>query len=525
MRTVTAGEVKAGRREWIGLAVLALPTFIVAIDIFVMLLALPKLTEDLGADSNQQLWITDIYGFLLAGFTVTLGTLGDRIGRRKMLLIGAAAFGVLSVVTAYSQSPEMLIVSRALLGIAGATLMPSTLALIANLFQDPVQRGKAFGLWGGTFTLGMIVGPIIGGVLLAHFWWGSVFLLAVPLMAVLLVVGPKVLPEYKNGQPGRLDPPSVVLSLLTMLPIIYGIKELARNGWEPLPVISLAVGLVAGIAFGRRQGKLADPLLDLSLFTNRKIGTTLAGQLSYSTVGGGVMLMMMLYFQLVHGLSTMQAGLAMIPGMAGATLGFSTLPKLATKVRPAYVIAAGMAGVAICLLAFTTITATSSIAVPIVGFTILSFCGSPMIALGMNLVIGSAPPEKAGSAGSLAQMCTEFGGTLGAAVLGTIGFAVYRSQVADGIPAGIPADSAALAHDSLVGAVGVASTLPGETAGVLLTQANRAFAAGLDTVAGVGGLVVGGMAILIAVFLRQVPPVGQAEPGTETDESPEAAAA
>src|SRR5215813_4926645 len=180
MGTVTADDVpKAGRREWLGLAVLALPTFIVAIDIFVMMLALPKLTEDLGADSNQQLWITDIYGFLLAGFTIVLGTVGDRVGRRKLLLIGGAAFALLSVLTAYSQSPEMLILARALLGISGATLMPSTLALITNLFQDPKERAAAFGMWGGTFTIGMILGPIIGGVMLEHWWWGSVFLLAV----------------------------------------------------------------------------------------------------------------------------------------------------------------------------------------------------------------------------------------------------------------------------------------------------------------------------------------------------------
>ncbi len=513
MRNVTAGVVpKAGRREWIGLAVLALPTFIVAIDIFVLMLALPPLASDLGADSNQQLWIMDIYGFMLAGFTVTLGTLGDRIGRRKLLLIGGAAFGVASVLTAYASSPELLIAGRALLGIAGASLMPSTLALISNLFQDPKERGTAFGIWGGTFTVGMIVGPILGGAMLQQFWWGSVFLIAAPLMLLLLIVGPKVLPEYRNGQPGRLDPTSVVLSLATMLPIIYGIKELARNGWEPFPIVSLLVGVVAAILFGRRQLRLSDPLLDLSLFANRSIGTTLTSQLCYSTVGGGIMLFMMLYFQLVHGMSTLEAGLAMIPGMAAATVGFSTLPKLATKIRPAYIMAAGLAGTALCLLAFTTVGADSGTATLIIGFAIFSFCGSPVVSLGMNLVIGSAPPEKAGSAGSMAQMSNEFGGTLGAALLGTIGFAVYRSQVDGDIPAEVTGEAAAAARDSLAGASVAAGNLPEQVGNALLVPAREAFVSGLGLVAFIGAVILGAAAVLIGTMLRHVPPVGQEAP-------------
>jgi len=493
--------------------VLALPTFLVSIDLFVLLLALPVLSKNLGASSNQQLWIMDIYGFMLAGFLVTMGTLGDRIGRRKLLLVGAGAFGVVSLFAAHSTSPGMLIAARALLGISGATLMPSTLALIATLFQDPKQRAKAFGLWGGTFTLGAIVGPMIGGALLGHFWWGSVFLLAAPVMLLLLITGPIVLPEFRNSRAGRLDPASVVLSLATMLPIIYGIKQLARGGWQPWPIVAIMAGVAAGVVFGRRQLKLTDPVLDLRLFRIRSISTALTSQLCYSVVGGGMMLLIMLYFELVRGMSPLRAGLAMVPGMASATVGFIVVtPILAARFRPAHVIAIGMAGVAAVLLVFTQIGATSGTATLIIGFAVLSFCGSPLVALGTNLIVGSAPPEQAGSAGSMAQMSNEFGGTLGAALLGTLGFAVYRHQIAGAIPAGFTAPAAAGARDSLAGATAAAAGVPHRLGAALLTPAHEAFATGLHTVALVGGVLLAGVAVLIAIGLRHVPPLAKAQP-------------
>jgi DHA2 family multidrug resistance protein-like MFS transporter len=504
--------------------VLGLPTFVVAIDIFVLLVALPPLSADLGADSNQQLWVVDIYGFLLAGFLITMGTLGDRLGRRRLLLVGATAFGAASVLTAYSTSPEMLIAARALLGLAGSTLMPSTLALISTMFQDNRQRATAIGMWGAMFTLGALAGPVIGGAMLVHFWWGSVFLLGVPVM-VLLVAGARLLPEYRDPRAGRLDPTSMVLSLATMLPIVYGIKELARHGWQPLPVAALLAGVVAGVAFGRRQRRLADPLLDLRLFGNRKFSVTLTGQLCYSVVGGGIMLFMMLYFQLVVGMTTLQAGLAMVPGMAGATLGFLVGPRLAARIRPAYVIAAGMVGTTGALLTFTQVGTSAGTAILVIGFAVFSFSGAPMVALGTHLVLGSAPPEKAGSAGSMAQLSNEFGGTLGNALLGTVGFTVYRQLVPDTVPAEVPGDQATAARDSLVGAVAAADELPGQLGAALLDGARDSFVAGLHTVAAVGAVLLAVVAVLVATTLNRVPPLGQpaAEPAAEPAAGPAAA--
>jgi DHA2 family multidrug resistance protein-like MFS transporter len=505
----------------LGLVLIALPTFVVAIDLFVLLLAVPQLSADLGAGSNQQLWIMDMYGFLLAGFLVTMGTLGDRIGRRKLLIIGSTAFAIASLLCAYSTTPEMLIAARALLGIAGATLGPAALGLIAFMFKDPKQQAIAFGAWGGTFTVGALVGPIIGGFLLSSFWWGSVFVLGVPFMLVVLIFGKAVLPEFKNPNAGKLDLTSVALSLAAMLPIIYGIKELAKDGWAFSPVAALIVGLICGALFLSRQRKLKDPLVDLSLFRNANVASPLSMNLSYSSVGGAVMLFMVLYFQISEGMSAVGAAVAMVPGMAAATLGFNVAPRLGAKYKPGFVIAGGGIVVALTMLSFIFVGTQGGTWHLIIGFAILSFAGAPIIALGTPLVLGSAPPEKAGAAGSLVQLSTEFGGTLGIAVLGTIGTAVYRGQIAENIPAGIPGDAAAAANDSISGAAEAASTLPAAQAGSLLDPVYTAFANGLHTVALIGGLIIGAVAITTAVRLRKVPVMGA---GAPAEAAPEPAA-
>src|SRR5437762_3714126 len=257
---------QAGRREWIGLALIALPCLVYAMDLTVLNLAVPHLSADLQPSSAQLLWIVDIYGFLVAGLLVTVGTLGDRIGRRRLLLVGAAAFGIASVLAASSRNAEQLIAARALLGVAGATLAPSTLSLIRNMFAEPRQRTIAVGVWISSFSACGAVGPLLGGVLLEWFWWGSVFLLAVPVMLLVLLLGPILLPEYRDPEPGRVDLVSAVMSLAAVLAVIYGLKQLAQDGPSWLPASSILVGFAAGVAFVRRQQTLADPLLDLRLF-------------------------------------------------------------------------------------------------------------------------------------------------------------------------------------------------------------------------------------------------------------------
>ncbi|GAA0357787.1 MFS transporter [Microbispora corallina] len=491
---------RAGTREWVGLAVLALPTLLVSLDMFVMLLALPHLSRALHATGVQQLWIMDVYGFMVAGLMVTMGALGDRIGRRRLLLAAALVFGLASVGAAWSTSPLMLIALRALLGIAGAALTPSTLALISHLFRDPRQKAGAIGIWAGCFTVGAIIGPIVGGAMLERFWWGSVFLLGVPAMALLLAVGPALVPEYRDEAAGRLDLRSVVLSLAAVLPAIQGVKSFARDGWGVTPALLLAAGLAFGALFVRRQRRLADPLVDLRLFASRTFSATLGSMLAYSTLSGGTMVLVAQYFQLVDGLPPLRAGLALAPGMAASVAGFQIAPLLARRVRPAFLIAGGILITVTGLLVMTR-SDTSGAWVLIVGFLVSCLGTAPLVTLGTNLIVGAAPPERAGSAAALGQTAGEFGYALGVAVLGSVLTVVYRSR----IPAGAPP----AARDSIAGATQAASHLPAPAGRALLSAAHEAFVAGLHTAAGLSAAILFATAVLLAVVLRHLPPLGQ----------------
>ncbi len=420
----TGSRPESAQKRWLGLMVLALPTLLLSLDVSVLYLALPHLSRDLGVTGTEQLWILDIYSFMLAGFLVTMGTLGDRIGRRRLLLIGAAAFGICSVVAAYATSPEMLIAARALLGVAGATLMPSTLALIRNMFRDPKEMAGAIGLWFSCFMGGMTLGPLVGGALLDHFWWGSAFLLGVPVMVVLLVVGPVLLPEYRDPQAGRLDLTSVALSLAAILPVIYGLKEIARGAVGVSAFAAVAVGLLAGLGFVRRQSRLTSPLLDLKLFRNRSFSSALGTSLALGVVMAGITLVTSLYLQSVAGLSPLEAGLWMIPQAVAMAAGLMTAPRLAARIQPALLMTAGLVVAAAGMFVQTQ----TSVATVVIGLTLAGIGIAPTMALTMNLIMASTPPEKAGSAASLSETGGEFGVAMGIATLGSLATYVYRSS-------------------------------------------------------------------------------------------------
>src|SRR5690348_16376459 len=254
---------KATYREWIGLAAIALPCIVYAMDLTILNLAVPSLSSELKPSAAELLWIVDIYGFFAAGSLLIMGTVGDRIGRRKVLLIGSACFGILSLIAAFSRTPGMLIAVRALLGVAGATMAPSTLSLISNMFRDDGEKTFAVSVWVASFSLGGAIGPAVGGLILVRLWWGAVFLAPVPVMLLLLVAGPLLLPEHKDARAGRLDLLSAVLSVVAVLPIIYGIKLAAEGGSVVAASFAAVVGLAFGAWFLRRQIRLSDPLLDL----------------------------------------------------------------------------------------------------------------------------------------------------------------------------------------------------------------------------------------------------------------------
>jgi MFS transporter, DHA2 family, multidrug resistance protein len=516
---------KAGRREWVGLGVIALPCLLYSMDLTVLYLAVPSLTEDLEPSSSELLWITDIYGFFLAGFLITMGTLGDRIGRRRLLLIGAVAFGLASILAAFSTSVGMLIVSRALLGVAAATLAPSTLSLIRNMFLDPQQRTFAIGVWATSFSVGAAIGPLLGGVLLEFFWWGSVFLLALPVMALLLVLGPKLLPEFRDPDAGRLDLVSAGLSIASVLAVIYGLKRIAESGLGWTALLWILAGLVVGAVFVRRQTRLADPLIDLQLFRSRRFNASLASNTLSLAIAFGIFLFIAQYLQLVLGLSPLEAGLWTVPSAGGFIAGSLLAPFLVRFIRPAFVVAGGLVVAALGLALLTQVEGDSDLAVVVIGSVVVALGVAPPVTLATDLIVGCAPPERAGVASGISETGAELGGALGIAVLGSIGVAVYRNELGDAALAGVPPAQAASASDTLGGALEAADTLPEQPAAALLDTAQEAFTQGLQIAALTGAAVAVATAVMAAVFLRRTRTGPPPEPrASEQDAAVEAAA-
>jgi MFS transporter, DHA2 family, multidrug resistance protein len=519
---VTAVDTpKAGRREWVGLWVLTLACLLYVMDLTVLHLAVPAISADLQPSSAQLLWIIDIYGFFVAGALITMGTLGDRIGRRKLLMIGAAGFGVVSLLAAFSPTAETLIISRALLGVAGATLAPSTLSLIFHMFQDPGERAKAIGVWIGAFSAGGAIGPVLGGVLLELFWWGSAFLLALPVMAVLLVVGPRVLPEYKDPNAGRLDPLSAAMSVVAVLAAIWGLKQIAQDGLGWASVLSILAGLVVGVLFVRRQRGLDDPVVDVGLFRIKAFNAALAVNFLTIFVAVGYFLFVAQYLQLVVGLSPLEAGLWSLPSAFGFIIGSQLGPRIVRRVRPAWIIGGGLALSAVGLAVLAQVGVDGGL-VPLVAASVLISLGlAPVFGLTTELIVGSAPPERAGAASGISETGAELGGALGIAVMGSLGVAIYRSQLTDRLPDGVPTQVVVAARDTLGSAAAVAAELPTQLGTALLAAARQAFVLGMQVTAGIAAVLALGLAILALVTLRDhQSPSTEVPADTESDTAP-----
>ena len=510
--TVTTPPAKATTREWIGLAVLALACLLYVMDLTVLHLAVPAMSADLQPTSTQLLWIIDIYGFLVAGSLITMGTLGDRIGRRRLLMIGAAAFGLVSLMAAFSTSAEMLILSRALLGIAGATLAPGTLSLIFHMFNDPRERSIAVGVWIGSFSAGSAVGPVLGGIMLEYFWWGSVFLLALPVMAGLLILGPRVLPEYRDPDAGRLDVVSAGMSIAALLAIIFGLKEVAQEGFGPMALGAVAFGVVIGALWVRRQQVLDDPMIDVNLFKIRSFNSSLAVNFLSIFVMVGYFLFVAQYLQLVVGLSPLEAGLWSLPSAVAFVVGSQLAPRIVQRVRPAYLIGGGLAVSASGLAMLAQVGTSDGLALLIVASVVISIGLAPVFGLTTELIVGSAPPERAGAASGISETAAELGGALGIAILGSVGVAIYRSEVGSDLPASVPPAAAEAARDTLGGAVAVAAELPAEVGAVVLNVAQEAFVAGMHLTSGIATVIAFGLALLTVVALRNQRLGGEEEP-------------
>ncbi|MEU1515735.1 MFS transporter [Streptomyces sp. NPDC005811] len=482
LQLATTTEAVKRPDRWLALSVLVLAVLLVAVDATVLGLATPYISEDLHPTGTQLLWIGDVYSFVIAGLLVSMGSLGDRIGRKRILLGGATAFGLVSVLNAYATTPELMIAARALLGVAGATLMPATLALIRNLFHDPRERSLAVGIWGATASAGTAVGPIVGGFLLEHFWWGSVFLINLPVMVVLVLVGLRTLPESRNPDPGPWDLISVALSLIGVIAVVYAVKEAASHGLTREPLTAAVLGVAALYGFVRRQLTLPEPLLDMRLFRRRGFsGAVLADMLTVLGMSGLVFFLSQ-YLQLVQGRRPLEAGLAELPAAVGAVVAGLIAGRAARRLSVRAVVTGGLAAIGLALAALTLIDTTT-------GYPVL---GAALLAVGVgaglsftvtaDVILSSVPKEQAGAASAVSETAYELGAALGIAVLGSIVTGVYRDFPA---PAGTPQG----AHESLGGAVEAATSMPAADADTMLTSAREAFVHGLSLASGAGAAV------------------------------------
>ncbi|XAS64655.1 MFS transporter [Micrococcaceae bacterium Sec5.8] len=513
--TVTR-PTRAPWRDWLALALLMFPVLLVAVDNTALTFALPAIARSLDASGVELLWIVDAYPLVLAGLLVAMGSLGDRIGRRRLLFIGSTGFAAVSAVTAFAPSAEWLIAGRAGLGFFGAMLMPSTLSLIRNIFPEPNRRRLAVAIWAAGFSGGAALGPIFGGWLVEHFWWGAVLLVAVPIILPLLALGPALIPESRDPNPGRVDLPSILLSLLVMVPVVYGIKVLATHGPAAEPLGAIAFGLLMGYVFVRRQRHLlaasgarnrTAPLLDLSLFGNRVFSTAIIANVLALFSFNGFILFLAQHLQLIEGQSPSESGVAMVPALIATVLAGLLVVPLVKKVRPGFVVAGGLllSAAGYFLVAFGD--HGHGPALLLAALLVLCLGVGAAETISNDLILGAAPAEKSGAAAAISETGYEVGSLLGTAILGSILTASYQGNLR--LPAGAaeaaPAAVTTQAGETLAGAVELAQALPGPLAEAVMTAARTAFDSGVHITATIALVLMAGASVLAGVVLRKVP--------------------
>lgn len=491
-------------KQWLGLAVLVLPTILLALDMTVLHLAVPHLSADLNPSGIELLWILDIYGFLIAGFLIVMGTLGDRIGRRRLLLCGAVAFGLASVMAAFSTSAHMLIINRAILGIAGATLMPSTLSLIRNMFEVEKERTRAISIWMTGFIVGSAIGPVVGGFLLEYFWWGSVFLLGVPVMLLLLIAGIFILPEFKDEQAGKLDLGSAVLSVVVLLLLIFGLKEISHQGFTFPVITALFSGLLLGWLFIVRQKKSHNPMLDLTLFHNPLFSSAITACMLSIMAMSGAWLMVYQFLQGVLMLSPLDAGLVMLPAAIIQMIAAQLVPSLISRFRPVFFIVAGLLIAVVGFVLIAQAGLQQSAFILVLGSIVMGLGVMPMMIMGTDLVVSSAPAEKAGVASAISETANELGLALGVAFIGSIGAVVYQQNIYAALHDKLPQEQVQLAGDTLGAALQLSHNLSSLDAARVVEAAHQAFSEALWVNAMLGVVLIFIAAIVAAIFLRHV---------------------
>ncbi|GHH42610.1 MFS transporter [Lentzea cavernae] len=480
---------------------------LLAIDGTVLYLAVPSLTADLAPSLTQVLWIGDVYALALAGLLVTTGTLADRLGRKRVLLVGTAAFGAASALAAFAPNAEMLIAARLLLGVAGATIMPSTLSIIRNMFPDQAERTKAIAIWSAASAGGMALGPLVGGLLLEHFWWGSVFLINVPVVLVFLVAGAILLPESRNPRPGRFDLLSAAMSMTAIVPLVYAVKHAISAGLDFQTVLATAVGVAAGVLFVRRQRRLETPLIDVELFANKAFsGAVLANFVAIFALMG-VLFFFSQYLQLVRGLRPLAAGLVELPTTVASILAVAVVGVLVARLGTGRAVAAGLLLAALGLVLVAVAENADDTLWLAAALLPLGLGIGVAMTLTVDAVVSAVPSERAGAASAISETAFELGGALGIALLGSTVTLVYRASL--DLPATLPGPARAATEDSLAAAVNTVRDSPG-----VIEAARDAFTTAMQ----VTSVVAAAITVIAALIAWFTIPSGRKSATTTTEE-------
>ena len=488
--------------RWLSLAALCVCILIISLDVTIVNVALPTLAEKLKATASQLQWFVDAYTLIYAGLLLTTGNLGDRFGRKRALMIGMLLFGGGSVWAAYATSAEILIAARTLSGIGGALIMPSTLSITANLFPDK-QRESAIGVLTGVGGLGIVIGPLLGGWLLEHFAWGTVFLINVPVILVALLVSWWLIPESKDPDASPLDPVGALLSIAGLMALLYGIIEVPTYGWNNAGVIAAFIAApILLLAFIVWELRCATPMLDMKLFRNPRFSAASMALTLTSFAMVGTLFFLTQYLQLVLGYTPLQAGLCFIPLVAGLIVSASLSPFVSRKLGTRTTVTLGLAMTAIAIACFALLNTSSSYLV--IGAVLILLGKGIGLAMvpATNAIMSTLPLGRAGVGSAVNDTAQEVGNALGVAVLGSVLAAGYHAAIDHqaGISA-LPAALRAIVHDSIGGAMVVASQVPDPLRHLITNAAQNAFIDGLHPTALIATVVSLGGVFIALIFL------------------------